>query len=561
MPILGYGGQSSHGSSIREHDSALSFDPRIYIILLFIWTALTVSSLGVAPLFDYDEAAHAEVAAEMPRDNTWLLPALNGRPFYEKPAPFFYFISASFALFGKTAFAARLPSALFTLATALFLHHAGRRLGRSELGMFAALIYVSMLMPALLAHTAILDPALNFWMTVSIMSFFLWHRQGLLRDAVLSMLAAGIAVSVKGPVGLMIPLIVILLDRFAAKDLVQSMKRFPWKWGVPAFLSGALPWYALVSIVYGPGFLRQFILVDNVGRFTHAVEGHSGCWYYYFLVLIPSALPWLALLPWWVRQAFVLRNEQHAPGDLSRFGLVWTLVVVVFFSVSRTKLPHYISSVYPAMALGMAALWHRQRPSPAWMRAASWTLLVSCLPVALTLMALPTLYPFFAGMVTHPWAVAALSPKVVPGHWIAGFVVTASLLTLHLLARHESAKRALVVLVIFGFVLQASLIWSLAPWAGRLVQSEQLEIAAIIRTCPTAEPVYSLVKRPSISFYSGRSYIEAGSEVLERLASSSSSYLLVAHKSSLAELSRLRLETIVHGDNYVLLRHAGDTGH
>src|SRR5512143_280422 len=180
-----------------------------------LWLILTLSGLSVAPLFDYDETAHAQTAVEMLRDGKWLLPTMNGQPFYEKPAFLFYFMSASFALFGENAFAARLPSALFTLVTALYLYYVGRRIGRSPLGMTAALIYLSMLMPAVLAHAAILDATLNFWIAVSVMSFFLWRQSGRLRDAVFSMLAAGIAVSVKGPVGAVIPLLAIMLDRLA----------------------------------------------------------------------------------------------------------------------------------------------------------------------------------------------------------------------------------------------------------------------------------------------------------------------------------------------------------
>jgi 4-amino-4-deoxy-L-arabinose transferase-like glycosyltransferase len=145
---------------------------------VFLWLILTLSGLGIAPLFDYDETAHAQTAVEMPRDGKWLLPTMNSRPFYEKPAFLFYFMSASFALFGENAFAARLPSALFTLVTALYLYYVGRRIGRSLAGMTAALIYLSMLMPALLAHAAILDAALNFWIAVSVMSFFLWRQSG-----------------------------------------------------------------------------------------------------------------------------------------------------------------------------------------------------------------------------------------------------------------------------------------------------------------------------------------------------------------------------------------------
>lgn len=532
----------------------------IFLSVIFLWTILTLASLGIAPLFDLDEALYAEAAAEMPQNGAWLLPAANGEPFYDKPALFLYFMNGSFALLGKTAFSARLPSALFTFATALFLCHVGLRISQPRLGAFAALIFTSMLMPAVLAHAAILDAALNFWLTVSVVSFFLWQQEGQLRDAVLSMLAAGVAVSVKGPVGAAIPLIVIVLDRLLARDLFPSLRSFPWRWGIPAFLSGALPWYALVSAVYGFGFLKQFILVENLGRFANAMEGHGGGWYYYLLVLIPSALPWVVWLPWWMKHTIALRKEDGAPDRLSRLSLVWSAAVIILFSISRTKLPHYISSIYPAMALGIAAVWLRQGPTPAWARAASWATIVICLPLALTLMILPTLNTFISGIVTNPRAVAIFSQHISPDFRIpaAGTIIVVCLFVLFLSRRRERPQRLFTTFILFGFMLQFSLIWSLSPWAGRLMQGQVMEIAARIRAYPSTEPVYSLANRPSISFYSGRPYHKAGPDVLEQLASLSAPYLLIAYTNNLAALSHLPLEIIVQENDFVLLRHGHD---
>jgi 4-amino-4-deoxy-L-arabinose transferase-like glycosyltransferase len=534
--------------------SASSF----HTALIFLWAILTLFSLGAAPLFDYDETAHAQAAVEMLRDGKWLLPTMNGQSFYEKPAFLFYFMSTSFTLFGENAFAARLPSVLFTLATALYLYYLGRRIGRPIVGSTASLIYLSMLMPALLAHAAILDATLNFWIAVSVLSFFLWRQSGRLRDAILSMLAAGIAVSVKGPVGAVLPFFVIIIDRLAGKDFTNNLHIFPWKWGIPAFFVGALPWYVLVSVVYGFGFLREFILVENFHRFTHSMEGHSGGWYYYLIILIPSTLPWVAWLPWWLKQAITRWTELEELGQISRMSIIWTIVVIMLFSISQTKLPHYISSIYPAMALGISAQWYRQEPERSWIRSATLILLIVCIPLALSLLALPNLYSYIAGMVKHPHAVAILTQDIRPGFWIpaAGAILFASLLVLLWQTRHSPSSTTLTRFILFGFLLQTSLVWSIAPWAGRLMQAQLLNIAATIRTFPPAIRVYSVVNCPSVSFYSGRSYSEVKAGDLEQLASSSTPYLLVARTKSLADISFLPLEVVVRDKDFVLLRNA-----
>ena len=537
-------------------------EPSLHRVLIFLWTLLTLSSLFAAPLFDYDEAAHAQAAAEMLRDGKWLLPTMNGQPFYEKPALLFYFMSASFKLFGENAFAARLPSSLFTLATALFLYYLGRRIGRPLVGMTASLIYLSMLMPSMLAHAAIFDAMLNFCIAVSILSFFLWRQNGRLYDAVLSMLAAGLAVSVKGPVGAVLPLTVIILDRIANRDLANSLRTFPWKWGIPAFLAGTLPWYVLVSVVYGFGFLRQFILVENLYRFTYSMEGHSGGWYYYLLVLIPSTLPWFAWLPWWLKQSINHWKEREELGRISRMTVMWTISVILLFSISQTKLPHYISSIYPAIALGLSARWYRQAPERSWVRASTLILMVACIPLALLHMALPELYSYITAMATHPRAAAILSQGIRPGFWIpaGGTLLFVSLGVLLWKTWHAPPFPALTRFILFGFLLQTIMIWSIAPWAGRLMQAQLLDIAAVIRTSPSVMPVYSMVNRPSVSFYSGRSYVELKAGGLEQLASSSIPYWFVARTSNLADISSLPLEVVVRNKEYVLLRYSPPCG-
>lgn len=534
-----------------------------YTVLILLWAVLTLAGLGVAPLFDYDEAAHAQTAVEMMKDGKWLLPTMNGQPFYEKPAFLFYFMSATFALFGENAFAARLPSALFTLATALFLLRVGRRLGRPGTGMTASLIYLSMLMPALLAHAAMLDATLNFFIATAALSFFLWQHSGKRRDAFLAMFAAGIAVSVKGPVGMVIPALVVCLDRLMARDLFSCLRRFPWSVGVPAFLLGALPWYALVTTTYGFDFLGQFVIRENMYRFMHPLEGHSGGWYYYLAVLVPSTLPWIAWLPWWVKQTMSRRTEKEETDGLSRLGLVWTGAVILLFSLARTKLPHYISSIYPAMALGIAITWDRQLPSPVWTRAASLLMLVLCLPLALGLLFLPTHYPYLVHIFKHPRAVAVFSRGLHASYGmpIAGALIAAALLLLLRLITRVRPAVVQTLVVLFGFLVQTSLVWTLAPFAGDLLQGPAMKISSQIRSAPSGEPVYSLVNRPSIAFYSGRSYIDAGRvDAYERLRKSPSPYLLIAYASQLRDLSRLPLEIVASEGDYVLLRYIPSAG-
>jgi len=163
---------------------------------MVLWLLLTLASLGLVPLFDLDEAIYAQTAWEMLQTHHWIVPQANGIPFFEKPPLLYYLMDLSFTLLGHNSFAARLPSLLFTLLTAAMLIHAGRRLLSVRVGWLAALVFVSMLEVGLLAHAAILDAALNFFVAATLLFWWLWLVEGQRRDLLLSALMMGAAVSV-----------------------------------------------------------------------------------------------------------------------------------------------------------------------------------------------------------------------------------------------------------------------------------------------------------------------------------------------------------------------------
>lgn len=189
-----------------------------------------------------------------------------------------------------------------------------------------------------------------------------------------------------------------------------------------------------------------------------------------------------------MKQTMSRWTEKEETDELSRLGLAWTVAVILLFSLARTKLPHYISSIYPAMALGLAVTWDRQSPSPVWTRAASLILLVLCLPLALGLLFLPTYYPHLAHIFKHPRAVAVFSQGLHASYGMpfAGALIA---VVLFLLPRFISRVRPVVVptlVVLFGFLVQTSLVWTLAPFAGDIMQGPVMKIAAQIRSAPSA---------------------------------------------------------------------------
>src|ERR1700712_1162005 len=94
----------------------------------------TIPGLGTGTLWDNSETAYGEVAREILLTHDWVVMHLNGAPWFVQP-PLYFWIAALFAkVFGATAFALRLPSALATIAMGGAVGYATARIAGERAG-------------------------------------------------------------------------------------------------------------------------------------------------------------------------------------------------------------------------------------------------------------------------------------------------------------------------------------------------------------------------------------------------------------------------------------------
>ena len=531
-----------------------SLPPRLLWALLLAWGVLTLATLGMAPLFDYDETIYAQTAIDMMHQGQWIVPTANGMQFFEKPPFTYYMMDLCFSIFGENAFAARLPSALFSFATALLLLHFGTRLHSRKLGFAAAAIFLSMLEVGFLAHAAILDPVLNFFIAACLLNFVLWLKNGERRHALWCAAMMGAAVSIKGPVGAVVPLLIIVAERLLSGNLLRMIKDIPWFSALFLFLLTATPWYLMILAMHGPQFLYEFIWVQNIGRAMNPMQGHGGRWHYYIVVFVVSVLPWLATLPWVCSQAWNMRSRDDVLPLITRLGFLWTLIVIVLFSIAQTKLPHYISCIYPGVAMLIAAVWVQAIPQPArGVRMVRSTLLL-LLPVAVLLLAFPLLYPWLQTLTHHPRALAILSQGITPSLSISAFGLLLLVTLIWLMAR-RNASHLLLALITAGFVLQFSLLSGLGTFANRVMQAPTMAMAEALQHLPADLPFYSYnLNAPSVSFYAGRNYaLKLNAVGSGELAESERPFALMLRSESLPELPWLADSTpMIEQGGYLL---------
>lgn len=320
------------------------------LLLFCVW--ILFLDLGGAALFEPDEGRNAEIAREILLLKDWITPHYDFIPRLDKPIFFFGLIALSYKLFGISEWAARLPSALAALACLWITYRFASSLSGRRAGLWSALILLSSMEFFALSRAVIMDMTLTCFITLALWNFCLGQRgveSGAGKSQFLLMYAAmGIATLLKGPIGFLLPAAVIGVYLLLTKRWTL-MRQMQIPLGVALFILTVMPWY-LAAESRNPGYLRYFLWEENVHRFTSTQFKRGGPWYYFIGVLAGGLFPWTIFLP------KVITDLWKQPLEDERLLVILSIALpLLFFSLSSSKLPHYILPIYPPLAIVLAA--------------------------------------------------------------------------------------------------------------------------------------------------------------------------------------------------------------
>jgi len=340
---------------------------RLTLVLLkrpLFWVGLTalileISGSWILPLMDRDEPRFAEASREMLQRHDWVIPWFNGQHRFDKPPLIYWCQAAMYLIFGESEFSARLPSILFTTATALLIFSWGKKELGSNAGMLAALGYSTSLLVLVYGRVGFADPAMVFFYSASCWLGWELTKQARILSynlVLLFCLSLALGFLAKGPVA-WLPMVGLAWLIFRDPALYKfGWGRWFWcllgalvlvaLWGVPALIQSNGEFF-----VVGVGHHvveRSFSVVEG-----HGIRGSLG-----WLASLPFYAPvWLlGMFPWSILLFKRWCGLKKAGGE-SPFGhylMVQLLLVLVVFSFVRTKLPHYILPAIPLSALWIA---------------------------------------------------------------------------------------------------------------------------------------------------------------------------------------------------------------
>ena len=365
-----------------------NFLPRLGALLLTLGV-LYFWGLGNHGLLEPDEGRYGEIPREMRETGNWTTPRLNYVKYFEKPALHYWLTAGAFQLLGETEFASRLVPALGSLGGAGLVALFGARLWGTRAGLAAGAVLGSSLLWFASAHINITDMTLTFFLTLSLMGFFLGMR-GSRWWLALFYGGAALATLAKGLIGVVLPGAVIFWWIVLTRRWEYLRRGFSLA-GILLFFALAAPWFLTVSRA-NPEFPWFFFVHEHFLRYTTMTHGRFEPWWFFLPVLAAGLLPWTGMALTALGKALEKGELQRSEREDVLFLLLWFGVILAFFSFSRSKLVPYILPVLPPLAL-LTGWWLEGPPAPGRRRGLLWGVGFSSLlmlPLALAL----GIYPF-----------------------------------------------------------------------------------------------------------------------------------------------------------------------
>ena len=424
-----------------------------YWLLSLLGCLFFIPFLGEFHLFDWDEINFAESSREMLLTGDFFKVQVNYEPFQEKPPMFFWLQSLAMHFFGVSEFSARLPNAIFGILSLSILFSVGKHLKNELFGWIWALVYLCSLLPHFYYKSGIIDPVFNLFIFLGIYFFIRWINALDGKKVLFSCcsgLFIGLAIITKGPVGLLLMLLTVLvfwlIGRFKSLFAFREFIVF-----ISALSFVSLFWFGYETFQNGPWFLVEFIKYQ-LELFSEPVAGHQQPIYYHFVVVLIGCFPMSII-------AFprFFRSSETEIFSFEKWMKILFWVVLILFTIVSTKIVHYSSMSYlPISYLAALELYSLKKPSR-WML---FSLLLVGFMLSAVLFLIPFLGQFYVNdlktLVDDVFVKAALSSEIKWGgfeHYIALIYLFSVFIFIYLYFRKQLILGLSVLVIGLGSTL------------------------------------------------------------------------------------------------------------
>jgi 4-amino-4-deoxy-L-arabinose transferase-like glycosyltransferase len=467
------------------------------------WLALALVVVYIAGLsidvMEVDAAQYASISMEMLQSGHWLQVQHREADYLDKPPLLFWLSALSFAVFGLSNWAYKLPSLLAALLGVWSVYRFARLYYVEATARRAAFILAASLGLILICNDVRTDTLLLGFSACAVWQLAEYLERGRWSHWLLGFGAIGLAMLAKGPIGLVAPAFAVgghLLLRgqwrqllrweWLAGLLVVAIVLAPMCWGLwQQFDLHPEKW---VNGRQGVSGLRFFFWEQSFGRITGENVWRNDASVFFFLhVYLWAFLPWSLLLPWALVQAGRAAWMRHHSAEEAPwpeyYSLAGFVLTFIALSLSRYKLPHYIFITLPwASVLVAAALERGVSALPRWLLGIgavaglflSWVIVLWIFPKASPLIWMPL------GLGTLVWL------------WVFRRSV-------HSMAAESLTRLGVGAAVLLSFVLNAHFYPQLLPYQ----YSRRAVEAARAAGLPADALYFFRMNHHSLDFYNG----------------------------------------------------------
>ncbi|MDC2974960.1 glycosyltransferase family 39 protein [Prochlorococcus sp. AH-736-K09] len=337
------------------------------LIVLVSGSIIFILDLGKTGLVDETPPLFAAAGRAMSESGDWLTPKVNGMFRFDKP-PLIYWLMGFFYSLPKNqiwdsfgTISARLPSVLGSLFLMLMIGDTlfcWPQKGDKEFltPIIASLSYALSPLIIIWSRTAVSDALLTGTLGISLLLF--WRRMASYKNVqcISAWVFLGFAILTKGPVAFVLATLTITSFLFSQKDWKSLLCKINPKKGLLITILISVPWYLIELLKEGKPFWDNFFGYHNFQRYTSVVNNHAEPVWFFLYIMILASLPFTPFLYHGIFRAFQdffrsLKESSAVSETLNTYCLCWLISVLIFFSVSATKLPSYWLPAIPATAI------------------------------------------------------------------------------------------------------------------------------------------------------------------------------------------------------------------
>jgi 4-amino-4-deoxy-L-arabinose transferase-like glycosyltransferase len=320
-------------------------------------------ALGSWGFIDPGDGYFSEAAREMMERGDYLVPHLNYQIYFSKPILIYWLIISAYKVFGVSEFAARFWSAALATAAVLVTYWTTRTIWTKRAGLIAGIALATSPLVVTFARMSLIDMGFASLLGISLCATAMTLCTSSKRWWPVLYVTLGLAVLDKGPAaavlyvaGMLGYLVVSKPTAASTWALFGKLKVLP---GLLIFTAVAVPWYIAVGFATNWLWPQVFFMFENLGRFAGHTNHRNPSALFYLPVVAYGFFPWSLFLPaalmapvqdaWrrWQSGATIPRDGRET-GEM--LFACWSLGVVIFFSLSMTKLQTYVLPAWPAMA-------------------------------------------------------------------------------------------------------------------------------------------------------------------------------------------------------------------